>query len=142
MATAAFEDIAETFAFLTEWEDRYAHVIELGRAFPTLTEAERTPAFKVEGCASQVWLVPSVTGKGPEAVFDFRGESDALIVKGLVAVIHALFAGLTVREVLEVDATRELARLGLDRHLSAQRSNGVRAMVGRIRALAEAAARA
>lgn len=141
MATEAFEEIAETFAFLTDWEDRYAHVIELGRAFPTLTGEERTPAFKVEGCASQVWLVPSITGSGPEAVFDFRGESDALIVKGLVAVIHALFAGLTVREVLAVDATRELARLGLDRHLSAQRSNGVRAMVGRIRALAEAAAR-
>jgi cysteine desulfuration protein SufE len=140
MATDAFEEIAETFAFLTDWEDRYGHVIELGRAFPPLDEAERVPGFRVDGCASQVWLVPQISGSGPDAVFDFRGESDAMIVRGLVAVVHALYAGLTVAEVLEVDAARELARLGLDRHLSAQRSNGVRAMVGRIRALAEATA--
>jgi cysteine desulfuration protein SufE len=140
MATDAFEEIAETFAFLTDWEDRYGHVIELGRAFPALDEAERVPGFRVDGCASQVWLVPQISGSGPDAVFDFRGESDAMIVRGLVAVVHALYAGLTVAEVLEVDAARELARLGLDRHLSAQRSNGVRAMVGRIRALAEATA--
>ena len=140
MATPAFEDIAETFAFLTDWEDRYGHVIEIGRALDPLSDAERVPATKVHGCASQVWLVPEVAGQGPDAVLSFRGDSDALIVKGLIAVLHALYSGQTAAEVLAVDAPAELGRLGLDRHLSAQRSNGVRAMVQRIRDLAQAAA--
>ncbi|AML52954.1 SufE family protein [Falsihalocynthiibacter arcticus] len=138
MASAAFEDIAETFEFLDDWEDRYRHVIELGRAMPELEDAFRVPATKVDGCASQVWLMPDVLGTGPKAVFDFRGESDAMIVRGLVAVLHALYSGLTVADVLSVDATAELGRLGLDEHLSAQRSNGVRAMVERIRGIAQA----
>lgn len=137
MATEAFEDIAETFEFLDDWEDRYRHVIELGRALPELEEELRVPATKVDGCASQVWLMPNVSGTGTEAVFDFRGESDAMIVRGLVAVLHALYSGLTVRDVLLVDALAELGRLGLDEHLSAQRSNGVRAMVERIRKIAQ-----
>lgn len=137
MASAAFEDIAETFEFLDDWEDRYRHVIELGRAMPELEEAFRVPATKVDGCASQVWLMPNVSGSGPSAIFDFRGESDAMIVRGLVAVLHALYSGLTVSQVLEVDAVTELGRLGLDEHLSAQRSNGVRAMVERIRTIAQ-----
>ena len=138
MATPAFEDIAETFAFLDDWEDRYRHVIDLGRAMPPLEEAFRVPATKVEGCASQVWLLPEIAGQGPEARFRFRGESDAMIVRGLIAVLHALYAGLTVAEVLRVDAGAELARLGLNDHLSSQRSNGLRAMVERIRSLAAA----
>ncbi|MCR8723961.1 SufE family protein [Frigidibacter sp. ROC022] len=140
MATEAFEELAETFAFLTDWEDRYGHVIDLGKAFPPLDEAEHRPEYKVNGCASQVWLVPEISGSGAGAIFDFRGESDALIVRGLVAVIHALYAGLTVEEVLKVDAAAELARLELDQHLSAQRSNGVRAMVAKIRDIAAAVA--
>lgn len=140
MATPAFEDIAETFAFLDDWEDRYRHVIELGRAMPAMDAALHTSAARVEGCASQVWLVPRIEGRGPGARFDFLGDSDALIVRGLVAVLHALYSGLTVAEVAAVDAPAELGRLGLDKHLSAQRSNGVRAMVGRIRAVAAEAA--
>ncbi len=136
MASAAFEDIADTFAFLEDWEDRYRHLIELGKAMPPLDDAFRVPATKVEGCASQVWLLPRIEGQGAAARFDFQGESDALIVRGLIAVLHALYAGLTPAEVLAVDAGAELKRLGLDEHLSAQRSNGVRAMVGRIRKLA------
>lgn len=136
MASAAFEDIAETFAFFDDWEDRYRHVIELGQAMPPLEEALRVPVTKVEGCASQVWLMPNVTGGGADAIFDFRGESDAMIVRGLVSILHALYSGLTVREVMAVDAPAELARLGLDEHLSSQRSNGVRAMVERIRKIA------
>ncbi|MCX8507821.1 MAG: SufE family protein [Rhodobacteraceae bacterium] len=136
MASAAFEDIADTFAFLDDWEDRYRHVIELGKAMPALDEALRVPAIKVDGCASQVWLLPRIEGQGPAARFDFQGESDAMIVRGLVAVLHALYAGLSVSEVLAVDAGTELRRLGLDEHLSAQRSNGVRAMIGRIAKLA------
>lgn len=129
MATAAFEEIAEDFEFLDDWEDRYRHVIEMGKAMPPLEEAFRVPATKVEGCASQVWMVPQVH----EGVFSFRGESDAMIVRGLVAVLASLYNGLTVKEVQAVDAHAELARLGLNEHLSAQRSNGVRAMIERIR---------
>jgi cysteine desulfuration protein SufE len=139
MASAAFEEIAETFEFLDDWEDRYRHVIELGRAMPPLDPAFRVPATKVEGCASQVWLRPVIDGSGPGARFDFEGESDAMIVRGLIAVLHALYSGLTLREVVAVDAAAELARLGLDEHLSSQRSNGVRAMVQRIRDTASAA---
>ena len=136
MATEAFEDIADTFEFLDDWEDRYRHVIDLGNAMAPLEEAFRVPATKVDGCASQVWLLPRIEGEGPEAIFTFRGESDAMIVRGLIAVLIALYSGLTVREVLAVDAPAELARLGLNDHLSAQRSNGLRAMVERIRLLA------
>lgn len=142
MASAAFEDIAETFDFLDDWEDRYRHVIELGKAMPPLDEAVKVPATKVEGCASQVWMLPRIEGTGATARFDFEGESDALIVRGLIAILHALYAGLTVREVLEIDAAAELTRLGLNEHLSQQRSNGVRAMVERIRLLAGEAAAA
>ena len=136
MATERFEEIAETFDFLDDWEDRYRHVIELGKAMPPLEDALRVPATKVHGCASQVWIAPLIEGEGPEAVFSFKGDSDAMIVRGLVAILQALYSGLTVAEVVRVDAGAELARLGLNEHLSAQRSNGLRAMVERIRALA------
>jgi cysteine desulfuration protein SufE len=136
MATPAFEEIAETFEFLEDWEDRYRHVIELGKAMPPLDEAFRVPATRVEGCASQVWFRPLIDGQGPGARFDFQGESDAMIVRGLIAILHALYAGLSVADVLSVDAATELRRLGLDGHLSSQRSNGLRAMVGRVRRLA------
>ena len=139
MASEAFEDIAANFDFLDDWEDRYRYVIELGREMPPLDDALKVPATKVEGCASQVWLHPAIEGTGPGAVFRFRGDSDAMIVRGLIAVLSALYNGLTVAEVLQVDALKELGRLGLDQHLSAQRSNGLRAMIGRIRALAEQA---
>ncbi|MES2847272.1 MAG: SufE family protein [Pseudomonadota bacterium] len=141
MATPAFEDIAETFDFLDDWEDRYRHVIELGKAFAPMDDAFKVPATKVLGCASQVWIQPVLTGQGPGARFDFQGDSDAMIVKGLIAILHALYAGLTVAEVAAVDAPAELARLGLTDHLSSQRSNGLRAMVDRIaKVAAEAAA--
>lgn len=138
MAAPAFEDIAETFAFLDDWEDRYRHLIELGRALPEMDPALQVPATRVEGCASQVWILPRIEN----GRFDFTGDSDALIVRGLIAVVHALYAGLPVAEVGGVDAPAELARLGLDEHLSAQRSNGLRAMVRRIRDTAAAAAAA
>ena len=134
MATEAFEEIAETFDFLDDWEDRYRHVIEMGKAMAPLDDSFRVPAYKVDGCASQVWLRPQVAG----GVFDFQGDSDAMIVRGLIAVLHALYCGLTLAEVGRVDASAELARLGLNEHLSSQRSNGVRAMVERIRKVAAA----
>lgn len=136
MATPAFEELAETFEFLDDWEDRYRHVIELGKAMPPLDDMFKVPALKVQGCASQVWLRPVIEG----GRFDFQGDSDAMIVRGLIAVLHALYSGLTLAEVGKVDATAELGRLGLNEHLSAQRSNGVRAMVERIRKVASEAA--
>jgi cysteine desulfuration protein SufE len=134
MATPAFEDIADTFEFLDDWEDRYRHVIELGRAMSPLDAAFKVPAFKVDGCASQVWIRPQIA----DQTFDFQGESDAMIVRGLIAILHALYAGVPVAQVNAVDAAAELARLGLNDHLSAQRSNGLRAMVERIRQTAAA----
>ena len=142
MAQDAFEDIADTFDFLDDWEDRYRHVIDLGKAMSPLEEALRAPATKVEGCASQVWLVPEVDGSGPDAVIRFRGDSDAMIVRGLIAILIALYSGLTAKEVMGVDAQAELGRLGLNDHLSSQRSNGLRAMVQRVRDLARAASAA
>ncbi|WP_347139631.1 SufE family protein [Paracoccus sp. SSK6] len=136
MATQAFEDIAETFDFLDDWEERYRHVIELGKAMPPMDPALQVPATKVEGCASQVWIMPMIEG----GRFDFQGDSDAMIVRGLIAVLHALYSGVPVAEVGRIDAQAELARLGLDEHLSSQRSNGLRAMVQRIRQLSADAA--
>ncbi len=140
--TDKFEDIAENFEFLDEWEDRYRYVIELGKDMPPLDEALRVPATKVHGCASQVWIVPHIEGTGPEARFTFDGDSDAMIVRGLIAILHALFNGLTVKQVTEIDALAAFGRLGLDQHLSAQRSNGLRAMIERIHGLAAKAAQA
>ena len=129
MASRAFEEIAETFDFLDDWEDRYRHVIELGKAMPPLDDSFKVPALKVQGCASQVWLRPVIEN----GRFDFQGDSDAMIVRGLIAILHALYSGLPLAEVGRVDATAELGRLGLNEHLSSQRSNGLRAMVQRIR---------
>ena len=135
MASAAFEDIVEDFDFLEDWEERYRYVIEQGKAMEPLPEALKVPATKVDGCASQVWLHPQIEN----GVFRFDGESDAMIVQGLIAVLRHLYNGLTLPEVLAVDARAEMARLGLNDHLSAQRSNGLRAMIERIRETAAAA---
>ncbi len=132
MATEAYEDIANTFEFLDDWEDRYRHVIELGRAMPPLDDSFKVPALKVQGCASQVWLRPVIA----DGRFDFQGDSDAMIVRGLIAILHALYAGVPLAEVTKIDAPAQLARLGLNDHLSAQRSNGLRAMVERIQLVA------
>ncbi len=136
MANPDFEDLVETFEFLDDWEDRYRHVIDMGKAMPPLEEALRVPATKVDGCASQVWLVPKIE----DGIFTFRGESDAMIVRGLIAVLATLYSGQPVGAINKIDAPAELGRLGLNDHLSAQRSNGLRAMVERIRQTAAAAA--
>ena len=135
MASAAFEEIVEDFEFLDDWEDRYRHVIELGKAMTGLDAALQVPATKVDGCASQVWLHPVIEG----GVFRFEGDSDAMIVRGLIAVLRALYNDLPLAEVAAVDARAEFGRLGLNDHLSAQRSNGLRAMIERIRETAAAA---
>lgn len=136
MAQAEFEELVEDFEFLDDWEDRYRLVIEEGKAMAPLDPALKVPATKVDGCASQVWL--HVVAE--DGVLQFEGESDAMIVNGLIAVLRKLYAGVPVSEVMAVDARAEMARLGLNDHLSAQRSNGLRAMIERLRAVAAAAA--
>jgi len=135
MANPDFEDLVDTFEFLDDWEDRYRHVIDMGKAMDPLEDAFRVPATKVDGCASQVWLVPKIE----DGVFRFRGDSDAMIVRGLIAVLIALYNNQPVADVVKTDAAAELGRLGLNDHLSAQRSNGLRAMVERIKETAAAA---
>jgi len=135
MANPDFEELVETFEFLDDWEDRYRHVIDMGKAMDPLEDALRVPATKVDGCASQVWLVPQIK----DGLFTFRGESDAMIVRGLIAVLLALYNDQPVADVVKINAVAELERLGLNDHLSAQRSNGLRAMVERIQQTAAAA---
>ena len=135
MAQADFEDLVETFELLEDWEDRYRHVIDLGKALPDMPEALRVPATKVDGCASQVWLHITIDN----GVLTFIGESDAIIVRGLIAVLMMLYSGLQVSEIGRIDVLAELGRLGLNEHLSSQRSNGLRAMVTRVVETAAAA---
>jgi cysteine desulfuration protein SufE len=130
--------LVEDFNLLEDWEDRYRYVIELGKSLPPLPEAERTEANKVRGCASQVWLVSEVEG-GHEPVLSFRGDSDAHIVRGLIAILLAAYSGRKARDIAAADAEAMFARIGLREHLSSQRSNGLTSMVARIRSDAERA---
>ncbi|MCY4288460.1 MAG: SufE family protein [Aestuariivita sp.] len=131
MTTTAFEDVVSDFDFLEDWEDRYRYVIEQGKAMAPLQEAMKVPANKVNGCASQVWLKHRVEN----GCWFFDGESDAMIVNGLIAILRKLYNGLTLQEALSIDAQAELVRIDLAEHLSAQRSNGLSAMIVRIQAL-------
>ncbi|MEL6947120.1 MAG: SufE family protein [Pseudomonadota bacterium] len=136
------EDIIENFSFLEEWEDRYGYLIELGRELTELPEAERIEANKVQGCVSQVWLLPS-SDENPstgERVLVFNGASDAHIVSGLVAITLALFSGKTAQTILKTDEQETFKAIGLEEHLTPQRSNGLRSMVKRIKDIAAAAA--
>lgn len=136
-AMDAFEDIVENFELFDDWEDRYRYVIDLGKDLPDLDQARRTPATKVDGCASQVWLVPDVRDEDGVARLYFEGDSDAMIVRGLIAILISMISGQSVADIQKVDIRAELARLQLDQALSAQRSNGLRAMVGRIEDVAK-----
>lgn len=135
----AFEDLIETFEFLDDWEDRYRHIIDMGKALPAFPEALRGPETKVDGCASQVWIAPELQGTGPDTVISFQGDSDAIIVRGLIAVLKALFDHQMAKDILQINAVEELSKLGLEQHLSAQRSNGLKAMIQRVELLATAA---
>ena len=133
---AAFTDIAENLSYLDDWEDRYKYIIELGQALPPLAEAEKNVATRVNGCVSQVWLV----SERDEDLLSYRGESDAIIVRGLAAIPIALYSGRPAREIADTDAIAIFDELGLREHLSTQRSNGLVAMVNRIRSEARAIA--
>ena len=137
--TTTIDDIFESFALLDDWEDRYRYLIELGRDLPPFPESARTSANKVEGCASQVWLDTRIEPHGGDPVMSFVGDSDAHLVKGLIAVLLALYSNRRASEINATDALAVLDRLGLREHLTPQRSNGLRAMVGRIKSEAERA---
>ena len=134
------DEIVDNFSLLEEWDDRYRYVIELGRGLCPLAERDRTEANKVQGCASQVWLATSVHPNGQGGpMLTFCGDSDAHIVRGLIAILFAMFSGKQARDILSTDAIAVFERLGLREHLTPQRSNGFRSMVERIRADAQAA---
>jgi cysteine desulfuration protein SufE len=133
------EQILEDFQLLDSWDDRYRYVIELGKALPPLPEGARTDRNKVQGCASQVWLVSEQKPDRNGPTLEFQGDSDAHIVKGLIAILFALYSGQPARTILDTDAIKVFDRLGLKEHLTPQRSNGFRSMVERIRADARAA---
>ena len=127
---AKLTELIEEFEVLDDWEDRYRHVIDLGRTLKPLTDLERSDGNKVRGCASQVWLT---TESHADGTIGFRGDSDAHIVRGLIAVLLRLLSGRTPAEILAFDSESAFERLGLRGHLSAQRSNGLASMVARIR---------
>jgi cysteine desulfuration protein SufE len=135
------DDIIDDFELLDDWEDRYRYVIELGRTLPPFPEDKRTDAHKVRGCASQVWLVTYCDG-GRDPALTFVCDSDAHIVRGLIAILLALYSGRRTSEILSIDPESTFQSMGLREHLTAQRSNGLSAMVQRIRAEAQAAAQA
>lgn len=136
----AFQDIAENLSYLEDWEDRYRYLIELGQALPPLTEAEKSPENKVLGCVSQVWLTSGIQTSGSDTLLTYRGQSDAMIVQGLVAILLALYSGRPARDIATTDAIALFDGLGLREHLTTQRSNGLVAMVNRIRGEAGALA--
>ena len=127
--TSDIEDLIEEFAFLDNWEERYRHVIELGQALEPLTDSERSDVHRVKGCVSQVWLVT----EGQGDVLAFRGDSDAHIVRGLIFLLIRIYSGKRKADILSIDARAIFQSLGLDEHLSPQRSNGLNAMMLRIR---------
>lgn len=133
-------EIRENFSLLDDWEDRYRYVIELGRLLPVMPETLKSDANKVRGCASQVWLATQLEKAGPGSpTLRLQGDSDALIVKGLVAILLAMYNGRPANEILAIDAGAEFASLGLKEHLTPQRSNGFASMVERIRSDAKQA---
>jgi cysteine desulfuration protein SufE len=133
-------EIIDNFSLLDEWDDRYRYVIELGRTLPPLAQEAHTEANKVRGCASQVWLVTHVQPDGAAGpALSFEGDSDAHIVRGLIAILFALVSGKPAREILDIDPLAVFDKLGLRENLTPQRSNGLRSMVERIRRDAQAA---
>ena len=134
------DEIIENFSLLDDWDDRYRYVIELGRGLTPLPESERIQANKVQGCASQVWLASEARADGADGPkLDLVGDSDAHIVRGLIAILFALYSGKPAREILSTDAVAVFDQLGLREHLTPQRSNGFRSMVERIKSDARAA---
>lgn len=130
--STTIDTLYDDFAFLDDWEERYRYIIDLGNSLPPYPEAARDEAHRVRGCVSQVWL-HTERGEGTDPVLTFKGDSDAHIVRGLVAIMLLLFSGRRASEILDIDAEDVMAKLGLDEHLTPQRANGLRSMVQRIK---------
>jgi cysteine desulfuration protein SufE len=133
MSIMTIDEIRDNFALLDDWDDRYRYVIELGRTLTPMPDQEHSAENKVQGCASQVWLSKHVGHGGQEPVLTYLGDSDAHIVRGLIAILLTLYSGRTPREILTIDAPAVFEELGFREHLTPQRSNGLRSMVERIR---------
>ncbi|MDF1750935.1 MAG: SufE family protein [Alphaproteobacteria bacterium] len=132
------DDLVEDFELFEDWEERYRYIVDLGKKLPPMPEEEKTEENKVRGCMSQVWMTCQPNDSTDPTTLSFRADSDAFIVKGLIAILLELYSGRTPKEITELNATEALTRLGLESHLSPNRRNGFVAMVGRIKAEAEA----
>jgi len=130
----SLETILDNFEFLDDWEDKYRYVIELGKAMPTFPKEHQTNENKVEGCVSQVWLIKTISDDKADPVISYQGDSDAHIVKGLVAIVLAAFSGKSASSIQAFDTNELFKKIGLNEHLTPQRSNGLNAMVQRIKA--------
>lgn len=141
MPSAEFENLVADFEFIDDWEERYKYLIELGKDLPPFDEADKSASHKVQGCVSQVWIKPSTEQASDGSLhLHFTGESDAMIVRGLIQVLRILINGLPVGEITDMDVQGQLQRLGLSEHLTPQRSNGLASMIRRIKDIASAAA--
>lgn len=133
MSDLCIEDIVNDFEFIDNWEDKYKYIIELGKNYPSLNEEQKKIENKVDGCASQVWLVTSEERSANQLVLHFKGDSDAIIVKGLVVILFSIFSNKSPEEIIQIDAFEKLKKLDLEKNLTMQRSNGLSAMVKRIK---------
>ena len=133
MSDLCIEDIINDFEFIDNWEDKYKYIIELGKNYPSLNEEQKKIENKVDGCASQVWLVTSEERSANQLVLHFKGDSDAIIVKGLVVILFSIFSNKSPEEIIQIDAFEKLKKLDLEKNLTMQRSNGLSAMVKRIK---------
>lgn len=133
MSDLCIEDIVNDFEFFDNWEDKYKYIIELGKNYPSLNEEQKKIENKVDGCASQVWLVTSEERSANQLVLHFKGDSDAIIVKGLVVILFSIFSNKSPEEIIQIDAFEKLKKLDLEKNLTMQRSNGLSSMVKRIK---------
>ena len=137
MSDLKIEDLITDFEFFDNWEDKYKYIIELGKNCPSLNENEKNKDNKVDGCASQVWLITKKEKLNDKIILKFKGDSDALIVKGLVVILFSIFSEKSPDEIIKIDAFEKLRNLDLERNLTMQRSNGLSSMVKRIKAEAQ-----
>ena len=133
MSDLCIEDIVNDFEFFDNWEDKYKYIIELGKNYPSLDEEQKKIENKVDGCASQVWLITSEERSANKLILHFKGDSDAIIVKGLVVILFSIFSNKSPEEIIQIDAFEKLKKLDLEKNLTMQRSNGLSAMVKRIK---------
>lgn len=141
MSAQSYDELVDNFEFLEDWEERYRYVIELGKALPPFDETKRTDETLVPGCVSRVWLDQRLSGDESDPIIEFEGDSDAHIVRGLIAVLRTLLSGHKASDIIAMDVPEQLERISLAAHISPQRSNGLTSMIHRIKGYSEAALR-